>query len=59
MPQTLLKQAESTRDLARRARKLAEELTAEPDRQRLRRHAEDLEAQAAELERRASMQRAQ
>ncbi len=36
------------------ARKLAEEFTAEADRQRLRRHAEDLETQATELERRAA-----
>jgi hypothetical protein len=53
MTRTLLEQAEASRDLARRARRLAGELTAEADRQRLQRHAEELEAQAAELERRA------
>jgi hypothetical protein len=40
-----------TRDLARRARRLANGLTLDADRDRLLRHAAELEAQAAELER--------
>jgi hypothetical protein len=40
-----------TRELARRARRLAEGLTLEADRNRLLRHAEELETQAADLER--------
>jgi hypothetical protein len=54
MPRTLLKQAEASRDLARRARRLAGQLTSEADRQRLLRHAEELDNQAADLERRAA-----
>ena len=39
-----------TRDMARRARRLADSLTSEADRDRLLRHASELDAQAAELE---------
>lgn len=53
MSTTLRQQAEASRDLARRARRLAAELAQEADRARLLRHAEELEAQAADLERRA------
>ena len=49
----LRQQAEASRDLARRARRLAGEMTEEADKARLLRHAEELEAQAADLERRA------
>jgi hypothetical protein len=54
MPRTLVEQAEASRDLARRARRLAEELSGEADRKRLMRHAEELDSQAADLERRAA-----
>ena len=54
MPQTLLQQAEASRDLARRARRLAEEMTSEADKTRLLRHADELDAQAADLEKRAA-----
>ena len=54
MSRTLLEQAEASRDLARRARRLAEELTNDADKARLRRHAEELEAQAADLQKRAA-----
>jgi hypothetical protein len=40
-----------TRDMARRARRLANALSLDADRERLLRHAAELEAQAAELER--------
>jgi hypothetical protein len=40
-----------TRDMARRARRLAAALSLDEDRERLLRHADELDAQAAELER--------
>jgi hypothetical protein len=46
-------QSAEVRDLAKRARRLADHLTA-ADRGRLLRYAEELETQAADLERRAS-----
>lgn len=49
----LLEQAAARRDLARRARRLADSLSHD-DRERLQAHAEDLEAQATELERQAA-----
>ena len=57
MPRTLLQQAEANRDLARRARRLADEMTNEADKARLLRHADELDAQAADLERRAAGRR--
>ena len=54
MPTTLLRQAEASRDLARRARRLADEMSGEADKARLMRHADELDAQAADLERRAA-----
>ena len=54
MSRTLLEQAEASRDLARRARRLAEELSNDADKARLLRHAEELEAQAADLRKRAA-----
>ena len=45
----LLEKAEIRRDLARRARRLAEKLSTD-DRERLRAHAEELEGEATELE---------
>jgi hypothetical protein len=57
MPATLLRQAEASRDLARRARRLAAEMTREADKARLLRHADELDAQATELEGRAAAKR--
>ena len=54
MPTTLKKQAEASRDLARRARRLADEMSREADKARLMRHADELDAQAADLEQRAA-----
>jgi hypothetical protein len=53
MPNTLTEQAANTRDLARRARRLATTLTTPEDVARLLGYAEELEAQAADLDRRA------
>jgi len=50
----LLKQADGLRDLARRARRLAQSLTVEADRRRLMVHAEELEENASRLEREAA-----
>jgi hypothetical protein len=47
----LLGQAEATRDLARRARRLANTVVGDADKARLLRHAEDLEQQAARMQR--------
>ncbi len=54
MPRTLLQQAEASRDLARRARRLADEMTNDADKARLLRHATELDAQAADQEKRAA-----
>jgi hypothetical protein len=54
MPATLLHQAEKSRDLARRARRLADDMTNEADKARLMRHADELDAQAADLEQRSA-----
>ena len=53
MAATLCDQAIATRDLAKRARRLAGTLTAAGDVERLLRYAEELEAQAVDLDRRA------
>ena len=53
MPSTLAEQAIATRDRARRARRLATTLTVAGDVARLLHYAGDLEAQAADLDRRA------
>jgi hypothetical protein len=47
-------QAIATRDLAKRARRLATALTGADDIARLLRYAEELEAQAVDLDRRAA-----
>jgi hypothetical protein len=47
-------QAAAVRDAAKQARRLADHLTATADRGRLLRYVEELETQAADLERRAS-----
>jgi hypothetical protein len=49
----LLRQVDGLRDLARRARRLAENVTAEEDRRRLGRYVEELDQRAAVLEREA------
>jgi hypothetical protein len=53
MAATLSNQAIATRDLAKRARRLAGTVTTPDDADRLRRYADEREAQAADLERRA------
>ena len=47
----LLEQARATRELAQRARRLAEATISQVDKDRLLLHAEELEDQASELER--------
>ena len=51
--ETILKQADGMRDLARRARRLTETVTDEGDRRRLTRYGEELDESAARLERAA------
>jgi hypothetical protein len=48
--ESLLRQVDNLRDLARRARRLGEVLSLESDRRRLARHAEELEDSAKRLE---------
>jgi hypothetical protein len=50
----LLRQVDGLRDLARRSRKLAESMTAESDRARLGRNAEEFDGRASALEREAA-----
>jgi ATP-dependent DNA ligase len=54
MPSTLTDQVIATRDLAMRARRLATALTTADDVSRLLRYAEELDAQAVDLDRRAN-----
>ena len=49
----LLQQADGLRDLARRSRRLADNLGAESDRRRLQRHAVELDEVSANLEKQA------
>jgi hypothetical protein len=51
--ENLLQQADGLRDIARRSRRLSEKMTLESDRRRLERHAEELDASAAGLEKQA------
>jgi hypothetical protein len=51
--ESILKQADGLRDLARRARRLTETVTDEGDRRRLTRYGEELDESAARLERAA------
>jgi hypothetical protein len=53
MAAKLSDQAIATRDLAKRARRLASTLTTADDEARLLRYADELEAQAVDLDRRA------
>jgi hypothetical protein len=50
---SILKQADGLRDLARRARRLAEQMTMESDQRRLGRYVEELEESASRLEKSA------
>ena len=50
----LLRQVDGLRDLARRARRLTESMTAEEDRRRLGRYVEEIDERAATLEREAA-----
>jgi hypothetical protein len=50
----LLRQVDGLRDLSRRARRLAENVTAEEDRRRLGRYVEELDQRASALEREAA-----
>jgi hypothetical protein len=52
--ESLLKQVDSLRDIARRARRLAPTLERESDRQRLARHAEELDENASRIEAQAA-----
>ena len=52
--ESLLAQADSLHDLARRARRLSQNLSQEPDQQRLVRYAEELDDSAARLEKEAA-----
>lgn len=51
--ETILKQVDGMRDLARRARRLTGTVTDEGDRRRLTRYSEELDESAARLERAA------
>ncbi|HLM11209.1 MAG TPA: hypothetical protein VK362_02435 [Reyranella sp.] len=51
--ETILKQADGMRDLARRARRLTETMTDEGDRRRLTRYGDELDESASRLERAA------
>ena len=53
MPLALAERVASLRDRARQARRLAANQTAEAEKARLTRYADELDAQAVELERRA------
>ena len=53
MPSTMTDRAIATRDLAKRARRLAGTVTTSDDAARLLRYAEELEAQAVDLDGRA------
>jgi hypothetical protein len=50
----LLRQVDGLRDLARRARRLIDTMTADTDKQRLGRYVEELDGRASELERQAA-----
>ena len=53
-PSDFLKEAARLRDMAHRARRMAGQLSIEPDRLRLEEYAEELEAEATSWERRAT-----
>jgi hypothetical protein len=51
--EAILKQADGLRDLARRSRRLARDMTNESDQRRLERHVEELDESASRLEKAA------
>jgi hypothetical protein len=53
-PSDFLKEAARLRDMARRARRMAGQLSIDPDRLRLEEYAQEMEAEAADWERRAA-----
>jgi hypothetical protein len=53
-PSDFLKEATRLRDMAHRARRMAGQLSIDPDRMRLEDYARELEAEAADWERRAA-----
>jgi hypothetical protein len=56
-PSDFLKEAARLRDMAQRARRMAGQLSIDPDRLRLEEYAQELEAEAADWERRAAGQK--
>jgi hypothetical protein len=57
-PSDFLKEAARLRDMAHRARRMAGQLSIEPDRLRLEEYAQKLEAEAADWEQRAAADKA-
>lgn len=53
-PSDFLKEAARLRDMAQRARRMAGQLSLDPDRLRLEEYAQELETEAADWERRAA-----
>ena len=56
-PSDFLKEAARLRDMARRARRMAGQLSIDPDRLRLEEYAQELEAKAADWDRRAAAEK--
>jgi hypothetical protein len=56
-PSDFLKEAARLRDMARRARRMAGQLSIDPDRLRLEEYAQELEAEAADQEQRAAAEK--
>jgi hypothetical protein len=57
-PSDFLKEAARLRDMAQRARRMAGQLSLDPDRLRLEEYARELEAEAADWEQRAAAEKA-
>jgi hypothetical protein len=56
-PSDFLKEAARLRDMAHRARRMAGQLSIDPDRQRLEKYAQELETAADDWERRAAAEK--
>jgi hypothetical protein len=56
-PSDFLKEAARLRDMAHRARRMAGQLSIDPDRLRLQEYAQELEAKAADWDRRAAAEK--
>ena len=56
-PSDFLREAARLRDMAQRARRMAGQLSLDPDRLRLEEYAQELEAEAADWERRAAAEK--